>query len=77
MASLPVNDAFDVEHEFDLIRGAIALLSSGGARRVTLVGLPLDDDALRDAGTLVRAGGMVMRATPGPAGHDLTIEASG
>ena len=73
---IPIHDQSGLEHEFDLIRSAVALLASGGARRVTLVGLPLDEDALRDAGTLVRAGGMVMRAVPGQIGCDVTVEAS-
>ena len=75
--NLPIHDDSAVEHEFDLIRSAVALLATGGARRVTLVGLPLDDEALRHAGALVRAGGMLMRATPGQVGSDITIEASG
>jgi hypothetical protein len=67
----------DLEREFDLIRGAIALLATGGARRVTLVGLPLDHDALRQVDSLVRATGMVMRAVKGHVGCDITVEASG
>lgn len=74
---LPQDGALDLEHEFDLIRSAVALLAAGGARRVTLVGLPLDADALREVDLLVRASGMVMRAVPGPAGCDITVEASG
>lgn len=72
---LPVHDDPAAEHQFDLIRSAVALLASGGARRVTLVGLPLDDAALRDASALVRSGGMLMRATPGTIGVDIAIEA--
>ena len=67
----------DLEHEFDLVRSAVALLAAGGARRVTLVGLPLDDEALREIGSLVRANGMVMRAVAGHVGCDITVEASG
>lgn len=67
----------DLEHEFDLIRSAVALLAAGGARRVTLVGLPLDGPAMREARSLVRASGMSMRAVAGPVGHDITVEASG
>ena len=65
-----------LEHEFDLIRSAVALLAAGGARRVTLVGLPLDGPALREAGSLIRASGMSMRAVAGPHGCDITVEAS-
>ncbi len=67
----------DLEHEFDLIRSAVALLAAGGARRVTLVGLALDGQALREAGSLVRASGMSMRTVAGHIGCDITIEASG
>jgi hypothetical protein len=74
---LPQEGPLDLEHEFDLIRSAIALLAGGGARRVTLVGLPLDSQALREAGSLVRANGMAMRAVPGNVGCDITVEASG
>lgn len=66
----------DLEHEFDLVRSAITLLAQGGARRVTLVGLPLDSQALREIGSLVRAHGMSMRAVNGHVGYDLTLEAS-
>jgi hypothetical protein len=74
---LPQDGSPDLEHEFDLIRSAVALLATGGARRVTLVGLPLDPDALREVDSLVRASGMVMRAVEGHVGCDITIEASG
>ena len=74
---LPQDGPPDLEHEVDLIRSAVALLASGGARRVTLVGLPLDSQALREIGSLVRANGMAMRAVTGHVGCDITIEASG
>lgn len=67
----------DSEHQLHLIRSAVALLAAGGARRVTLIGLTLDSQALREIGSLVRANGMVMRAVPGHVGSDVTIEASG
>ena len=66
-----------LDHQFDLIRSAVALLAAGGARRVTLVGMSLDEGALGEAGFLVRASGMLMRAEKGEAGFDVTIEASG
>jgi hypothetical protein len=55
----------------------VALLAAGGARRVTLVGLPLNGEALREVGSLIRASGMAMRAVAGHVGHDITVEASG
>ena len=66
-----------LEHEFDLIRSAVALLADGGARRVTLVGMSMDEAALREAALLVRTSGMVMGVEKGQAGCDVTIEASG
>ena len=74
---LPHERPLDLEHEFDLIRSAVALLAAGGARRVTLVSLPVDSQALREIGSLVRAAGMAMRAVSGKVGCDITIEASG
>ena len=72
----PHDEARKLEHEFDLIRSAVALLADGGARRVTLVGMSLDEPALCEAGFLVQASGMVLRAEDGDAGFDVTIEAS-
>ncbi len=74
---LSQDSSLDLEHEFDLVRSAVALLAAGGARRVTLIGLPLDNQALRAIGSIVRANGMAMRAEPGHVGYDLTVEASG
>jgi hypothetical protein len=74
---LPQEGPQDLEHEFDLVRSAVALIAGGGARRVTLVGLPLDTQALRDVGSLIRANGMSMRVMTGHLGCDITIEASG
>ncbi|MEP6808266.1 MAG: hypothetical protein ABI978_06660 [Chloroflexota bacterium] len=73
----PAEGPVDLEHEFDLIRSAVALLATGGARRVTLVGLPLDSDDLREVDALVRASGMIMRVLPAKVGCDITVEASG
>jgi hypothetical protein len=74
---LPQEGPIDLEHEFDLVRSAIALIAAGGARRITLVGLPLDAQALREIGSLVRESGMAMRAAAGHAGCDVTVEAGG
>ena len=74
---LPQEPGPDLEHEFDLVRSAVALLAAGGARRITLVGLPLDARALREIGSLVRESGMAMRAMSGPLGCDITVEAGG
>jgi hypothetical protein len=74
---LPQDSAADLDHEFDLVRSAIALIAAGGATRITLVGLPLDSHALSEIGSLVRANGMAMRAVPGSVGCDITVEAGG
>lgn len=74
----PTTEArLDLEHEFDLVRSAVALLANGGATRVSLIGLVLDGEALREVAMLVRASGMIMRAVPGTVGCDIAIEASG
>ncbi len=75
--ALPQDSAADLEHEFDLVRSAIALIAAGGATRITLVGLPLDAQALREIGALVRDSGMAMRAANGRVGTDITVEAGG
>ena len=74
---LPQDGSVDLEHEFDLVRSAIALIAGGGASRITLVGLPVDSQALREIGSLVRSSGMSMRAVKGTAGCDITIGAGG
>lgn len=74
---LSQNTPADSEHQLDLVRSAVALLAAGGARRVTLVGLALDSQALREVELLVRANGMAMRAVAGHVGCDITIEAGG
>ena len=67
----------DAEHQLDLVRGAIALLAAGGARRVTLVNVALSEGALREAGLLARTSGMLLRVAPRGAGSEITVEASG
>jgi hypothetical protein len=67
----------DAEHQLDLVRSAIALLATGGARRVTLVNLALSEGTLREAGGLARAAGMLLRIAPRGAASDITVEASG
>jgi hypothetical protein len=74
---LPQERPLDLEHEFDLVRSAIALIAAGGASRITLVGLPLDGQALREVGWLVRDSGMAMRTVSGHVGCDITLEAGG
>jgi hypothetical protein len=75
--NLPEPDSADSEHQLDLIRSAVALLAAGGATRVTLVGLRLDGQSLREARSLVRASGMSMRVMPGHVGCDITVGAGG
>ncbi len=67
----------DADHQLDLVRSSIALLASGGARRVTLVGLALTEQALREMSALARASGMLLRTAPHGIGSDITVEASG
>jgi hypothetical protein len=74
---LPQDRSVDLEHEFDLVRSAIALLAAGGASRITLIGLPLDSEALSEVRSLVRSSGMAMKAVTGTGGCDITVEAGG
>jgi hypothetical protein len=76
-AHRPLDAVLDASHELDLIRSAMALLAGGDARRITLVGLPLGDEALREVGTLIRASGLTMRAVRTDIGCDITVEANG
>jgi hypothetical protein len=69
--------AIDVSHELDLLSTAIAMLSSGEATRITLVGLPLEDETLREVDAVVRARGLVMRSTRAEVGCDIVVEAGG
>jgi hypothetical protein len=67
----------DDEHQLDLVRGAIALLATGGARRVTLVNTALAEETLREARAVARGSGMLLRVTPNGVASDITVEASG
>ena len=67
----------DAEHQLDLVRSAITLLATGGARRVTLVNMALAEATLREASALARASGMLLRAAPPGIGSDITVEATG
>jgi hypothetical protein len=67
----------EAEHQLDLVRSAIALLASGGARRVTLVNLAVNEGTLREAGGLARAAGMLLRIASHGVASDITVEASG
>jgi len=69
--------AQSVWHALDLVRSAVALLAGGDATRITLVRLPLPDEALLEVGSLVRASGLAMRAVRTDIGWDITVEASG
>jgi len=67
----------DAEHQLDLVRSAIALLATGGARRVTLVNMALADATHREASALARASGMLLRTAPAGIGSDVIVEARG
>lgn len=63
-----------VEHERQLLASALALLASGEARRITLVGFANGERLLREAAPIARAAGVVVRALRGRAGCDLALE---
>ena len=49
-----------VEYELELVRGAIAVVASGGARRVTLVGMEAVDHLLPGAQALAQGRGVTV-----------------
>jgi hypothetical protein len=72
-----ISPSLDVSHELDLLSSAMAMLASGDARRITLVGLPLEDETLREVGAIVRASGLAMRSSRAEAGCDIIVEVAG
>jgi hypothetical protein len=67
------------EHELHLVRGAIDLIASGGARRVTLVAMQVAEAILPAAQALAREQGVVVRAVWRQAGTrcDIAVEPIG
>lgn len=76
-ADAPVSRTLDHSHALDLVSGATAMLATGDAKRITLVGLPLDDEALREVAAIVRARGLSMRLSRSEAGYDIIVEVAG
>jgi hypothetical protein len=68
-----------LEYELDLIRGAIALVASGGAPRVRLASLAFGEQLLEAARLMATAAGV--RVVPGwtsdEGGASLTVEPIG
>jgi hypothetical protein len=67
----------DLEHELNLVRGAIDLITSGGATRVTLIGLQSAERLLPRAQVLGHEQAVTVRAQwhDDRGGCDLAIEA--
>jgi hypothetical protein len=67
------------EHELDLIRGAIALIVSGAASRVTLVATRLAERIVPEARILAAEHGIIVRAVWRPEldGCDIVVEPIG
>jgi hypothetical protein len=75
----PSRTARVLQRESRLVREAIALVASGGARRVVIAGLRFGDDVVDPARTAAGESGLRIRAlgrTSG-SGIDLSIEATG
>lgn len=68
-----------LDHELDLIRGAIALVASGGAPRVRLVSLRFGEQLLEQAHRLAATAGVrvVPDWTSDEGGASLTVEPIG
>jgi hypothetical protein len=66
----------DLARNLDLVRAAIDLIASGGADRITLVGLADSAKVLPKAQALSRSAGLQARADwhPGDDGCDITVE---
>jgi hypothetical protein len=65
-----------LEHEMDLVREAIAMVASGGSRRVVIGGLHFGEALLIPAGGLAREVGvrLVPLWMPDDAGADIAVE---
>jgi len=73
----PFHRVSDREHELDLIRTALALMATGGATRITVLGLRLEQGLVHEASILARDAGLRLQVTrDGPRG-DMLLEASG
>jgi hypothetical protein len=66
-----------LDHELALVRSAIALLGSGGARRVTLVGLHHAAELLPEVQPLAWSDGLLVRLFWRPSGCDISIGPAG
>lgn len=77
--TLADEDAAVEEHDLLLLRGAIALIASGGARRVTLVKIHSGESVLAAAQALAREQGVIVRAMwqAGGKACDIAVEAVG
>jgi hypothetical protein len=66
----------DLARNLDLVRAAIDLIASGGAERITLVGLADSARVLPKAQALSHAAGLRARAEwhPGDDGCDIAVE---
>ncbi len=67
------------QHALDLVRSAIALAASGGARRVTLVQVESVERILAEAQVLAREYGVIVRPLwrPTRVGCDIAVEPVG
>ena len=65
-----------VDYELELVRGAIAVVAGGGARRVTLVGMQGVDHLLPGAQALAQGRGVTVRPVRREAGvgWDVAVE---
>ena len=65
-----------LDHELDLVRGAIDLIVGGGASRVTLVGMTSAERLLPRAQSLSSEAGLAARAIwhPDGGGCDIAVE---
>ena len=64
------------DHDLLLVRGAIGLVSSGGARRVTVIARHSNENVVAAAQAFARKNGVIVRAIWRPAGDgcDIAVE---
>jgi len=72
----PFHRVSDREHQLDLIRTALDLMATGGATRITLVGLRVDLGLVQEASILAREAGLRLQVTRDGSGGDVLPEGS-
>lgn len=73
----PASPSRGLDHERDLVRSSLTLLETGGASRVTVVGLRFAERILPEMRSAAGAQGIALRATPRRRRWDIVVEPIG